>query len=403
MSERKKTKRVSLFVATIIGINAMIGAGIFTMPALLAKLAGPAGLISFGITALCVLSIVYSLGRLAALFPSEQWGYDYPARWGGRTLGIFTSYAYVLGVVLAMGFLAQQLGTWLTDIVPFSPLILGASVVAVLIGIVLTGAQMATWGQYLFVAALLIPMVLTIVCGFLNCKGTYFVPFAPYGWKGILAALPATLFSLLGFESIVSLSSIVEKPERNVPLAAVISVTFSAAFCILFVASIWAVVPQEAFSQGIGVTVASVMVKYVPQYAFLTSLMMFGAIFAIIGTLHSMLWSIGVLLYSVTKNLTTCSAISRVNGLCGQALVSERNGVLLVGILTILCMMLPLEALINIALMMIVPVYFCSAFALLFEKQEWKNGNNLIALVAVACSLILFGLACKGAWGAIVC
>ncbi len=66
-----QTQKIGLAVATIVGMNAMIGAGIFAVPAALASHVGPAGIITYAFVILAVWFMGSSIARLAQLFPQE--------------------------------------------------------------------------------------------------------------------------------------------------------------------------------------------------------------------------------------------------------------------------------------------------------------------------------------------
>jgi len=101
-------RKIGFRAAVIIAVNAMIGAGVLAMPAVLGRNVGPASIISFFIGIGAVLCIGLSLGRAAEIYPGRGWNYLYPSKWAGHRMGMLASSAYLIGVVIAMGFLVQQ-------------------------------------------------------------------------------------------------------------------------------------------------------------------------------------------------------------------------------------------------------------------------------------------------------
>ena len=63
--------KIGVATATIVGMNAMIGAGIFTAPAAIGSFVGPAGIIAYIFVIIAVWFIAQSLSRVAARFPQE--------------------------------------------------------------------------------------------------------------------------------------------------------------------------------------------------------------------------------------------------------------------------------------------------------------------------------------------
>ena len=103
-------KKIGLVTATLIGMASMIGAGIFVVPAALATSAGPVGLVTFLFVIISVWFIAQCFARLVELFPQEGAFYNYAKSWGGHIMGIVSTSAYIIGLVMAMGLLneAQQ-------------------------------------------------------------------------------------------------------------------------------------------------------------------------------------------------------------------------------------------------------------------------------------------------------
>ena len=119
MSQNKR--KIGLSTAVIIGVNAMIGAGIFALPAVLATHVGPAGILAFIFVVLSVWFIAQSLARVAKKFPQEGSFYLYAKQWAGHTMGIITSGSYLVGLLIGMGLLTQVAGNFATIFFPNMP------------------------------------------------------------------------------------------------------------------------------------------------------------------------------------------------------------------------------------------------------------------------------------------
>ena len=378
------SNKIGLIAATIIGINAMIGAGIFAMPAQLSSEVGMASVLSYGIAAALVLFIVFALGRLAFLHPGDAWGYRYPALWGGHTVGLIASFAYVFGVIVAMGFLTQQLGIWVGSAIGFDPGLVGFALLSTIIVLVMAGAEVSSWGQYVIAACVLVPMlVASVVCWF-HAKSSLMSPFAPFGYTAAITSLPVVLFSLLGFESIASLYRVVEKPQKNVPRAALYSVLIVAGMFALFISGAMAAIDKTFFVGGVNQPFSQVITAALPQYWWLGGVIWVGAFFAIFGTLHSMVWSVAELFLDVTRKIKT-QWLSRA---VGAVLCSPKAAVFFVGGMTVVCaLFLKAAFIMRLTSLCIVPAYFLSVIALLFDARSWRSfGAATIAIGAVISS-----------------
>ncbi len=379
-----EVNKIGLVAATVIGINAMIGAGIFAMPAKLALLVGPASVFSYMVSAVLVLFIVFALGRLAVLFPGDAWGYRYPALWGGHLVGMVSSVGYMAGVVVAMGFVTQQLGVWLAPFLPYQPVTIGIAALGLIVLLVIAGAEVSSWGQYAIAACVLVPMVVSSVICLLNAQVSFLVPFAPYGYGAVVTSLPVIIFSLLGFESIASLYRVVDNPGRNVPRAAIYSVAIVSGTYALFVLASLAAVDKTLFVGGLQQAFSQVLLQALPAYGWLSGFITVGAVFAIVGTLHSMLWSIAELFLDVSRKGRSCS----IKPLVDAGWLNHATSAVFIGGATAVCAyFINANAIMVVAALPIVSAYFLSVVALLIDARTWQTlSNATIAVGAVGSS-----------------
>ncbi len=333
-----------------------------------------------------MLLIALSLGEAAHRFPGEGWNYLYPSQWGGHLLGMVSASAYFLGVTVAMGFLTQVVGAYAASFIPLDPQLLGIAILLLLTTLVLAGAEISTVGQYVIIASVMGPLLITCLFCWYNFNLAYTTPFIPYGPGSILAAAPEALFGLLGFESIVSLYAIVRDPQKNVPRAAALSLAILGLFYILFAASIIFAVAPEYFL-GDGQTLAGVLGAAFPAYPLLQTLVTVGALFGIVGTLHSMIWSLSVLLMSILRRAKSEGVIKLVD----KGLLNPKVSTLIVGIsIFVFAVLMHGKTLVNLTAFFIVPSYILSIFGLLLIKDAWKGGGNIRTLGALATALIIF-------------
>jgi len=102
-------RNLSLFDATMIGIGAMIGAGIFVLTGIAAGEAGPAALLAFGLNGLVTLLTALSYAELASVYPKSGGGYSFIAKAFpgpvGFTSGWMLWFCYIIACALyALGF-----------------------------------------------------------------------------------------------------------------------------------------------------------------------------------------------------------------------------------------------------------------------------------------------------------
>ena len=382
--------KISLIVAIIIGMNAMIGAGVVALPALLATKVGPAGVLS---VLLCVVTVIFiglALGHVADLYPGEGWVYSYPSKWGGHAMGMISASLYLFGVFGGMGFVLQQSGIWGNRLLPFlSPSFIVVAILIILTILVLAGAAVSSVGQYIIAAFVLIPLIITgIVCGFNFKVELITTSFMPYGFSSVLVGFSVVIFSLLGFESIISLYPIIKNPKKNVPKACVLSIVGIGLLYLIFISGILFSIPAAHFSGGVSDTLSNVLLKEFPHFKVLAWFILIGALFGIIGTLHSMLWSVSELFTDVLKK-----AKSKVikNALAKKMWTNNTSIIATSLIMLIMSLFIHGEDLVYMTVLFMVPANVFSIMLLLFIKKEWKSGRNIKTILALGgCSVIVY-------------
>ena len=379
--------KISWLAAAIIGMNAMIGVGIVTIPTMLSQNVGPAGVLSYVISIALVVALGVSLARVAHHFPGEGWTYLYPAQWAGHKAGMLSAASYVVGVLIAMGFLIQQAGIWAQHFIPFiSAKTLGLSIIFILMLLVLAGTEASSIVQYVIGALVVIPLMATAIVCWVHFNPALLTPFMPYGPVSVFAAAPKALFAFFGFECVISLYSVVENPKKNVPKAFLLAILFVGGLYIFFAGGLLAAVPVSLFGSGIDTTLAQVLQKAFPQYGLLSTAVLVGAMFGIIGTLHSMLWATSSLLTAVLKR----SRSGVVQIMLARKMWNNRVSILLSTVVMVISsIVFHAEALVDLTDLLLIFPSMLSIISLFFISKEWKRGRNVVVIIALLGSLIM--------------
>jgi amino acid transporter len=102
----------------MVGLNSVIGGGIFVLPASVAGLIGPASLVAFLVAGLLVLGIGSTLGRLASGCDTSGGPYAYVERAFGPLAGFQAGWLFCLARFTAMANLLNGVGLYLGALVP---------------------------------------------------------------------------------------------------------------------------------------------------------------------------------------------------------------------------------------------------------------------------------------------
>jgi len=298
----ENSQKIGVRTATIVGMNAIIGAGIFSMTCSLASGVGPAGILSYLFAFFTVWFIAQSIARAAYLWPQEGSFYIYTRQWAGHTVGLLSAGAYIFGFLIAMALLCKIAGVYLHSVFPTcSAINLGLTVLFILIGLNLMGMALSKIGQYILITFTVFSLVITTALCLTKINLANLTPFMPQGPLSVLQGARIAIFGLFGFECVTSLVNIVENPEKNVPKALQYSLVFVGILYLFFISSIILSVPLAIFTSNEHVTISQALHTLFPENNFILHLITFSILSAIIGTIHSMIWAGSELVVSFSK------------------------------------------------------------------------------------------------------
>ncbi|MFD1564391.1 amino acid permease [Haloarchaeobius amylolyticus] len=241
---------LGLFAVVAISIGAMIGSGIFILPGLALKTAGPAVILAYLLAGVLVLPAALSKAEMATAMPEAGGTYIYIERGMGPLLGTIAgvgtwfslSFKGALALVGGVPYLL-----YLFDL-PVKPVALALAAVLVLVNLV--GAKQTGRLQIAIVTVMLAAMVWFVVGGLPSTTGTYYTGFFSKGSDGLLAATGLVFVSYAGVTKIASVAEEVENPDRNIPLGILGSLSFTTLLYVLIVVVMVGVTPPDLLSDS---------------------------------------------------------------------------------------------------------------------------------------------------------
>lgn len=225
----RPTRPMGFASAWALGVGTMIGAGIFSLSADAARHAGPGAIVSYALAGASALVLALNFGRLAALRPVSGGPYVYVRDALGPGAAFLAGWQLWLGMGLSGSLYALGFARYLTYFWPGAPEYVTAPACVVLVaGVNALGPKAAAALQNLSVALLLLVLGAFLLTGLGRVDPAFYAPFLPYGWSGVLDAVPLAFTSYLGFEMVAQAAGAVRDPRRTVPaamVACVLSVT----------------------------------------------------------------------------------------------------------------------------------------------------------------------------------
>jgi amino acid transporter/nucleotide-binding universal stress UspA family protein len=254
-------RNLGLFDATMIGVGAMIGAGIFVLTGIAAGESGPASILAFALNGGVTLLTAFAYAELASAIPEAGGGYAFVRRAFpgvvGFTAGWMLWFAYTVACSLyALGFA----GYFWEFFLKYTPGLAGGVfsvvgehgaglIVTFIIGVTFVrlnsrGTAVTGMAENVLTVAKLIILGVFIAYG-LKALGAVpaeevaesFNPFFPRGMSGVFVSMGLTFIAFEGYDLIATVAEEIKEPEKNIPRATFISlgITVVMYLLILFV------------------------------------------------------------------------------------------------------------------------------------------------------------------------
>ncbi len=253
-------RTLGLFDATMIGVGAMIGAGIFVLTGIAAGESGPASILAFALNGAVTLLTAFAYAELATAIPEAGGGYAYVRRAFpgavGFTAGWMLWFAYTVACSLyALGFAGYFWEFFLKYLPGVSEGAFGLVgeggailLVTLLIGVAFIrlnarGAEVTGKTENVLTVTKLFVLGIFIVYGLRRVVDMpdqavqSFTPFFPEGMGGVIVAMGLTFIAFEGYDLIATVAEEIKEPEKNIPRATFVSlgVTMVMYMLILFV------------------------------------------------------------------------------------------------------------------------------------------------------------------------
>jgi amino acid transporter/nucleotide-binding universal stress UspA family protein len=259
-AEIQLSREMSLLDATMIGVGAMIGAGIFVLTGIAAGVAGPGLMVAFCLNGIVALLTAMSYAELGSCYHDAGGGYLWVKeglpKWNGFLSGWMSWFAHAVACSLyALGF-GAYLGHVLSEfniVLPSFGFLSSQKVLAAVIAIILAyinfrgASETGKIGNIVTLTKIVILGVFVLfgLQIMLRRPGwtAAFSPFLPNGWGGVIKAMGLTFIAFQGFEVISQASEELRDPKRNIPKAVFLSLAIVVPIYLLVaVASLGAVV-----------------------------------------------------------------------------------------------------------------------------------------------------------------
>ncbi|MFC6085218.1 APC family permease [Sphaerisporangium aureirubrum] len=211
-------RRLGTGDAVVIGLGAMVGAGVFVVYAPAAAVAGPGLLVALAVAAVVAYCNATSSARLAARHPHSGGTYVYGRARLGDFWGHLAGWSFVAGKTASCAAMALAVGAYLW---PAQRHLVAVLTVVALTAMNYTGVRKAAWLTRLIVAVVVVVLLAAVAV----CLGAGWpaldrlAPPAELSVLDVARAAGLLFFAFAGYARIATLGEEVRDPARTIPRA----------------------------------------------------------------------------------------------------------------------------------------------------------------------------------------
>ncbi len=219
--------RLTVLQGAALYVGAVLGTGVIALPALAAKVAGPASLLAWLALVLLSAPLAATFAALGARYPDAGGVATYARRAFGPRASAIVGWCFYFavpagapaGAMFAGAYVAAAVGGGEQTVFLTSAALLVIVTAANSLGVSISGRMQVVLST-LLVALLLIAVAASAP----HANAGNLQPFAPHGWFAVVPAAALLVWSFAGWEAITHLAGEFRRPARDLPLASAIAV-----------------------------------------------------------------------------------------------------------------------------------------------------------------------------------
>lgn len=379
-------RRLGVRDAVVVGMSAMIGAGIFSAFAPAAAAAGSGLVIGLAVAAVVAWCNATSSARLAALYPTSGGTYVYARHRLGDVWAGQAGWAFIVGKTASCAAMALTLGSY---VAPDHVRLVAILAVVALTALGWAGVQRSTQLSAVIVvvslAALLVVVLASVRGG--TADVAHLQPFPGGDAAGILQSAGLLFFAFAGYARIATLGEEVRDPVRTIPRAIAVA--------LLVVLAVYAVVGFAALlaigATGLAATPAPLQaVVEAGSWAAWSPAVRVGAAVASLGALLALLLGVSRTVVAVARDRPSIARLARLH----EVSRTPRTAELVVGaVVVVLVATLDLRGAIGFSSFGVLVYYaIANASALTLRRDEGRPLRaipvvGLVGCLVLACTL----------------
>jgi len=359
----KLSRELGVLDVFCIASGAMISSGIFVLPGLAFRQAGPSVIVSYFLAGVLALIGILSVIELVTAMPKAGGDYYYVTRSLGPLAGTISGMLGWFALSLKTAFAVFGLSEVLHLMMGIPILLSGAVVCVLFTWLNIKGIEGAAKLEVGLVLALVCLLLLYVGLGARHLNQAHYLPFTPHGVNTMFLTAGFVFVSFGGLLKVATISEEVRDPTRSIPagmLAAVVAMT------ILYTAILFATVgllPAATLAESLTPLADAARLKAGGLGFWLLSI---AAILAFVTTANAGIMSASRYPLALGRDRLIPGFLSRVSPRYG----TPTTAIVTTGITVFVALLLPLELLVKAASTVVLTAYVLSALAVVILRQS---------------------------------
>jgi len=323
MEKRTLKRQLSLFQVIMLGTAGTIAAEIFVLTGHAARISGPASILAVIIGGLLSFSIAFNYSELATVYPETGGAMTYVREaWGSGLLSFLIGSMDAISSTFYCALSAIGFSYSLSIFFPSIPIVPAAiSVILVFTVLNIRGVSNVGNAQIILGSILLSIFGIYIIYGFVSPNGFSLPTFLPQGnlfiydtpfknFSSVMKTIALVYAAYVGFEVIADDAEEVRRPEKNIPIAILVSLGLITLIYSSTMAVTLGTVPWQQLANSETALTDSIS-RFLPGIG--VSLMAIAGILATLTSINSSMLSATRESFTLARDGVWPNALSRIN------------------------------------------------------------------------------------------
>ncbi len=234
---------LTAFDLTLLGIGAIIGAGIFVLTGVVAATkTGPAIILSYIIAGFACLFSALSYAELATAIGGCGSAYAYAYVGFGEIIAWIVGWDLLLEYSITISTVAVGWSSYIKSLLESFRVhvsstiqvtqrvgidVLALGVISIISILLIWGVRSSTRFNNMIVGIKLLVILVFVVIASMHVEPSNWHPFLPFGWLGVAKGASLIFFAYIGFDAVSTTAEEVINPQRNLPIGIIGSLSVS--------------------------------------------------------------------------------------------------------------------------------------------------------------------------------